>query len=209
MPVMIQHLDYAEANLQRGDVAQALAYSDSVMMDRTQRVFIDTTEAGIDQIANAEAAAREAIAMWQDALPASVNVVFVPTRDEANIVFLYQRSVVVEGIGVAGNVKWWRTIEPYGSGFIAKVRAEIRVRTVRPDGRPMSRDLMRHTSAHEFGHILGLADSDRVGDLMGPLDLEHPVKQIPRHELEALKSMHERAQQVRSQCLLLVGNIWH
>jgi Zn-dependent peptidase ImmA (M78 family) len=60
---------------------------------------------------------------------------------------------------------------------------------------------MRHTCAHELGHVLGLDDSPFYGDIMGPLDLKHPVTDFEATELESLRAVRAEAEQVREQVL--------
>jgi hypothetical protein len=79
--------------------------------------------------------------------------------------------------------------------------ADVRVRTIKPDGSPMLLEHMRHTSAHELGHVLGLDDSPFYGDIMGPLDLSHPVSDFEAAELDNLRAVRSEAEQVREQAL--------
>ena len=54
---------------------------------------------------------------------------------------------------------------------------------------------------HELGHVLGLNDSPRVGDIMGPLDLRKPVTTLGVDEVQALRDIRESAAEIRRQAL--------
>jgi hypothetical protein len=60
---------------------------------------------------------------------------------------------------------------------------------------------MKHEIMHEMGHILGLEDSDRVGDLMGPLDVNHPVSGPKSYESEAVYELRSQADRIRKEVL--------
>ena len=55
---------------------------------------------------------------------------------------------------------------------------------------------MRHAAMHEFGHVLGLDDSPREGDVMGPLDIDHPVSAPSALEVQTVLSFRAQAQQI-------------
>jgi len=200
MDVMIRQLARAQAALDSGDFKTANAYTEAVLMDREERVFLDTSYVGRDTANNAQVAFKAAMQIWSDSLPNATNFTFVTSAKEADVVVEFSPQVVSEGLNVAGNIHWWRSLETDASGNPhASTRAVIRVRTERPgSSEPMSFELMRHTCAHEIGHLLGLGDSYRTGDLMGPLDLRAPVCKLSDTELQAMREMREQATRLRA-----------
>lgn len=199
MDVMRAHLDRAQTCFESGNLDAALAYTDSVIMDRPERIYIDTTRTCKKQKSVAEQAWREAVQLWQDSLPNAINVVYVDSAEKADVVINFNPDVVSEGMNVAGNIHWRRAIEADASGQMqSSVTATIQVRTSDPSGhKAMSLDLMRHTCAHEIGHLLGLSDSYRSGGIMGPLDLQAPATRLSDDELAAMRSMRDEARKVR------------
>ncbi len=203
MDVMLHHLDRAQSSLDAGDVKSAMAWTEAVMMDRQEKVYLDLSCAG-NQSSTAANAFKGALQMWLDSLPNAADLLFVKSESEADVVVRFNPQVVSEGLNVAGNIQWSRSIVPYADGQVrASVKAVIQVRTERPgSNQPMSFELMRHTCAHEIGHLLGLGDSYRVGDLMGPLDLRAPVSKLSETELQAMREMRDQASRIRGIALL-------
>jgi hypothetical protein len=199
MDVMRAHLDRAQACFESGNLDAALAYTDAVIMDRPERIFIDTSGTCKKQKSVAEQAWREAVQIWQDSLPCAINVVYVDSAEKADVVINFNPDVVSEGMNVAGNIQWRRAVEADVKGQLqSTVTATIKVRTSDPSGRKaMSLELMRHTCAHEIGHLLGLADSYRSGGIMGPLDLQAPATKLSDDELTAMRNMRDEARKLR------------
>jgi hypothetical protein len=202
MDVMLTHLDKARACLDSGDVKSAIAYTESVMMDREEKIFLDTSHAGSQDTA-AIGAFKDAVQLWTSSLPNAISVAYVTNADQADVVVKFDPSVVSEGMNVAGNIRWTRSIAQESDGQVrARVKAVIQVRTTRPGGnQAMSFELMRHTCAHEIGHLLGMGDSYHVGDLMGPLDLRNPATKLSDEEISAMRSMREQAIHLRSSAI--------
>ena len=137
--------------------------------------------------------------MWKRALGDEFNMEEVAADQPAEINVIFEPSVKQNGSEVAGFVTWSRKVD--GSPVHMDLSAEVRVRTTQPTGEPMMLEHMRHTSAHELGHVLGLDDSPYFGDIMGPLDLRHPVVDFEASELENLRAVRAEALLVRQQAL--------
>lgn len=199
MNVLLTHLDKAQAALDAGNVNSAMAYAQSVMMDREEKVFLDMSHVDAKVASTAGSAFRDGLKMWCDSLPNAANISYVDSPSQADVIVEFSPTVVSEGMNVAGNIQWTRSVGPESDGQVrASVKAIIQVRTERPGSRqPMKFELIRHTCAHEIGHLLGMSDSYRVGDLMGPLDLNAPVTHLSDEELAAIRELRDRAAKVR------------
>jgi hypothetical protein len=101
---------------------------------------------------------------------------------------------------VAGFTSWQRKIEtdsPHSSQMTFHADMQLRDRDL--DYRPMSFEAMRHEACHETGHVLGLDDSDRRGDLMGPLEITHPVSGPTTIEADSVRSLREEAKEIQTE----------
>jgi hypothetical protein len=106
---------------------------------------------------------------------------------------------------VAGFANWKRRIQTDGDKVVsATVTADLQIRTINLDGRPMPSDAMTHEVMHEVGHVLGLEDCDYLGELMGPLDVRRPVEAPLAHEADAVRDLRDEARRLKSQALAIV-----
>lgn len=199
LPDLPQHLESANRDLEKGLVQDAIAHLDLVLMDRPVRYRFDFHNLSEERQAECAAAFRDATAMWQRALGKEVEFKEVGAGEPAELNVTFQSDVKQSGNEVAGFVTWRRKVE--GNPPQMSLNAEVKVRTQQPTGEPMLLEHMRHTCAHELGHVLGLDDSPYFGDIMGPLDLKHPVIDFEASELENLKAVRAEALQVRQQAL--------
>jgi hypothetical protein len=201
LPDLPQHLEYAEKDMDHGMVNDALAHLDLILMDHIHYKlnFVDVPE---EKQVECTAAFRDAVAMWERALGPGWEMDEAKPGQSAEVQVTFQPDVQQSGTEVAGFVTWKRKVvlgndgEPH-----MDMTADVRVRTVQPDGSEMLLEHMRHTSAHEMGHVLGLDDSPFYGDVMGPLDLSHPVTDFEAAELDNLRAVRQEAEQVRVQAL--------
>jgi len=201
LPDMPQHLEYAEKDLQHGQISDAIAHLDLILMTHIHyRVnFIDVPE---EKQVECTAAFRDAIAMWKRALGTGWELDEAMGDEPAEVQVTFQPDVQQNGNEVAGYVTWKRSVllGPDGNPHM-NMTADVRVRTIQPDGGQMLLEHMRHTSAHELGHVLGLDDSPFYGDIMGPLDLTHPVTDFEAAELDNLRAVRAQAEQDRVQAV--------
>jgi hypothetical protein len=204
LPDLPEHLEYAEKDLNRGQVGDALAHIDLILMNRlSYRInFVNVPE---EVQPECTAAFRDAVAMWERALGKDSVFEEAAEGQSAEIVVTFQHDVQQNGAEVAGYVTWRRRVVVSQDGSPKMdMSSDVRVRTVRPDGGAMLLEHMRHTCAHELGHVLGLDDSPFYGDIMGPLDVSHPVSDFDAAELENLRAVRAAAVLVRDKALAKV-----
>lgn len=134
--------------------------------------------------------------LWEAALDYQVD--FIEDEKMANVAVRFQPSVANQGREVGGHAKWVRSVRGFSeSDVIGELRASVWIRTEQPTGGSMTHAQLRHVIAHEFGHLLGMNDSPRIGDIMGPIDLSNPANKLTFEEASALISLRERALDVR------------
>jgi len=109
--------------------------------------------------------------------------------EHSGIIIRFQPDVRQRGEAVAGYVNWKRTA---GEGE-GSVTGDIQIRTVNLDGSAMSGRAMRNIVVHEMGHLLGLDDTDRMGEAMSPLDISHPVSGPSSSEANVVRSLRTEA----------------
>ncbi len=204
LPDLPEHLEFAQKDMLHGQVQDALAHIGLILMDHaTYHINFDTVPP--EKQAECTAAFRDAIAMWDRALGNGFELDEVPADQPAEINVTFQPEVKQAGSEVAGYVTWSRKVVggTDGTPIHMDFTADVRVRTIQPDGEQMLLEHMRHTSAHELGHVLGLDDSPFYGDIMGPLDLQHPVSDFESAELENLRAVRTQAEEVKEQALAM------
>jgi hypothetical protein len=203
LPDMHQHLGYAQKSLQQGNWEVAIAHTEIAAPVGTLRYTLEHQSSSVDSTM-CQRALDQATQLWEDTIYGQVD--FAESADQPSIRVYFQDSVVSKGREVGGHAKWTRTVSSMFGDVKSELRAEIWVRTRQPNGRPMTLAQLKHVIAHEFGHLLGLSDSSRVGDIMGPLDLGRPAERPSFEEVVALRSLRDEAMSVKRNSLLWVLN---
>ena len=187
------HLDRAERAFSDGRSEEAMACAEMVLLKRDITVFVDDRNVPWQIKESADRALRLAAINWEDALNREIRFRYVP-RAYADVVIRYSDGMRHGGREAAGTVQWSRQVINLGSdSYSYKVTAHITLRTHAPNGAMMSQRQMLHTAGHELGHILGLEDTGKQGELMGPLRLDRPVQRATKNEVDSLWDIRRRA----------------
>ncbi len=195
------NLARAEFALNAGEFQTAEVYAGLVLMKDEIKVHLNVNRCSEERKQAAEAAFSEAAKMWEEALGGEVAFVLV-SNHEADLKVGYRPKVKVYGEEVAGHATWSREVQTVGaSAFGYKVRGEIMLRTQDRDGKDLSHEAMMNTAAHELGHILGLEDSPRDGDIMSTLRIERPITRPSADELGRLREVRASARSVSDSAL--------
>lgn len=197
------NLDKASDALAAGRVDEAIAYSELVLCKRDITITVDWSGVG-DRRAVAEAALESAIAEWETALGPEIDFVMVEQGGDVQI--SYASSLKYEGKEAGGICTWRRGVRTVlGQGFQYVLDAVIQLRTHLPGGRTMTEAQMKHTAMHELGHVLGLTDSRRDGEVMSVLRPDRPVSKPSEAEVRGIRLLRTQAEAVFSQAAQLLG----
>jgi hypothetical protein len=140
-----------------------------------------------------------ALTAWSTALENTIHFRMEDDPAKADVKLTYQPEVKMQKEQVAGLTTWKRMIHST-NGKVTTISplTEVLVRTRDPRFRAMSTSAMRQATMHELGHVLGLEDSDHMGDIMGELDIDHPVSGPRDYEVLAVKNLRDEARQVKT-----------
>ncbi|MBS1718726.1 MAG: hypothetical protein JSS72_13440 [Armatimonadetes bacterium] len=196
-PELVQQLQAAKNDLAAGNFNLAQARMDMITPGASRQIEIYVQFDGASDDAkwrSNEALARGA-KLWEQALHEHpFHVCDSPNR--ADVIITFRQEVFDHGSPAGGYVTWRRQVDE--NSWTAATKANIDVRTERPDGGPMSADLMTHEVAHELGHVLGLLDCPASGQVMSPLDLNHPLEAIALPSIDGLVRLRRAAQECRA-----------
>ncbi len=194
LPELAKHREFAQRAADAGNADALRAATDVLALKKvTYRLPENTSPLG-------RQAVLEAIQQWERYLNRDVLFVEAFKFEPADVKVTFETSLSGNGQHYGGYTKWKRSITQDKLGrYSAAVDAKMQIRTVQPNGKPMTLEQMRHAVMHEFGHILGLDDSPKVGDVMGPLDLNKPVVNPKADEVDQLKKLRAEVRALRVQ----------
>ena len=192
-PSLTKHLKHAEECFLDGKYNEAQAYAELVIIKDQLRVYVDPTSLPDAIRRDAHRAIADAINNWNNALNGQVEI-SLTTRDEANVIIRFTNRLYLYGGEAAGSARWSRNVMSWSNNhFSFQTLGNIVLRTHKPNGGLMNLDQLRQAAGHELGHILGLEDSYRRDDIMGPLRLDRPTIKPSAREINSLLALHERA----------------
>ena len=199
-PRIFDFVERAENAAFMGQYEEAAACAEAVMMKPVLRVAVDNS--GLDFVTKLKAqnALEKATQEWTRVLNGDVQFEIVSGRS-ADIRVTYNSDVRHIGREVAGVATWSRQVINLNGNFVSRVKADIELRTIHPNGTAMSEDSMTQSSMHELGHVLGLWDSAVVGDVMGPLKMEAPATKLSNRELNAISEVRQTAYAIWESCV--------
>lgn len=197
LPEVSKHLQEGEQDIQRNVFPMACAHARLVLLDPEIKIQVQFQGVPNSEHDRCLRILDSATAQWEKDLLGDVRFVRVPDGQTSNVVVRFRPSVMMKSEPVAGYVNWKRTIDTKPDGSVtARFTADLQIRVRNLDGNPMPTDAMRHATMHEFGHVLGLDDSPREGDVMGPLDIDHPVTGPTILEIQTVQAIRAQAAQI-------------
>jgi predicted Zn-dependent protease len=199
---LVQQVEIARNEVNEGKPALAIARTDLVLIDQPLKVGVSYDRVPDSQRADCDRAVQAAIELWNKGLDDDQQYVLASDPSEADIHVTFKPKVYDGESAAGGLVKWRRTITYVNDEPVVATKAEVQIRTSKPHGGRMSFELMRHEASHELGHVLGLEDCPRMGEVMSPLDLRNPVDHLSSFELGAITHLREVAREVKQEALL-------
>ena len=181
LPDVFEHLFAARVAASSGWMHAAKAHTDLFLFPQGLTVRMDLDAVCPPRRERARRVLIEAAGWWEQALHRPG--LFVWTDGDAPVCVRLVRRIPGASGDVGGWTRWLRTVTTSGDEVLERsFEADIQVRWL-PEA------AMRHVAAHELGHILGLADSVHVGDVMGPVDLRHPADRLSDADEAALAAV--------------------
>ena len=197
-----KHLDAAHDCVTNGTPEVAAAHANLVLLG-DEVTYAISYEGVADKLrSRCVQALSGAFDAWEKALDDTITFREISDASKADMVIHFKNGVMMGKEPVAGYANWKRSLKADGPKVQTCVfKSDLQIRTINLDGKPMPFTCVRHEIAHEVGHILGLEDSETTGDLMGPLDVDHPVVGPQTYESSAVKHLRDEAHQVRTEAL--------
>lgn len=189
-PKVEKLLSKAETALYQGSLSECEANLNAAGFGRKISVYVDSEQINPARKDEVMSALGEAMAWWNEA--AGQEVLVFGLKEKADVKVKVVDAVRFESQHVAGLAVWTRNVGRLGSdSYFATLRADIEVRELLPSGETMSKEAMRHTFAHELGHVIGLDDCPKRGGVMGPLDINKPALELGEQDLMTLNTLRQ------------------
>ncbi|MCH7903917.1 MAG: matrixin family metalloprotease [Armatimonadetes bacterium] len=197
-----QTLAKADRALADGDHHLAMALLEGALYTTGVRVAIDAHSLdprGTDQ----EEAVRQAFSTWSESLDGDFPIQLVGDSENYDVVIRFVDSIPDAGAHGLGLIKVTKNYRWSSQKHEVKYSGSIQVVRAAPGGRLSPAETL-DVVMHELGHLLGLADVARIGDLMGPLVRGKPVLRPTEPEVNAVKDLRKT---IRRRIKLVQANL--
>jgi len=199
------HLRRAHECVTSGLLAEAEAQANLVLLSRTVRVRVDWSAVPTSRKATCEKILVECLNTWTKALDGEVRFE-VGDDPAAEVAVSFSDSVQLKGKEVGGMVTWRRSVLSYSANRADyQLSAEVVLRLNDLRHKPLADAAMAQATIHEFGHILGLADSSLKAGVMSRLDLARPITAPSVDEINALQELRGEAMDLRNSATMYLG----
>lgn len=180
-------IEKADVALSEGDKNLALAlYKGSLY---TTDVLLAVDKSSLDSEEQYRAV-ELAAAVWEKELEGDFPVTIVDRVEDADVVVQFVASIPERGEDALGLIKLEKSYRWSRSSHSFKCKGTISIVRSASGGR-LSFSETRDVAMHEMGHLLGLADVETTGVLMGPLERGKPLTKPTKAEVEDVKSLRE------------------
>ena len=200
LPEVKMRLQEAHKSLKDGSWQFAAAYADLVLISDNVSVYVNLDKVSASQRQTCMDALNASFDGWETALNHSIHFQLESDPAKATLKVTFCPDVRLGRDPVAGLTHWSRKIRSSGSQVeSAEFRADVNVRARGLHSENYPVQIIRQETEHELGHILGLEDSEHVGDLMGAWDPRHPVDGPQEYEILAVKNLREEARRIKAE----------
>ena len=184
---VMRDLKKAEVMIDQGDYEKAAVYA-SLFSGDELTVRVDKSSIPTGEESAALNALEGAMQLWEKESDGQIRFRMVESGP-AVVNLRFTNSLYVGGCQAAGRATWSRQVIDWGFGQATReMKARIDIRWLGTDGRAHSENALRHTIAHELGHVIGL-DDNPSGGIMGRLDPARPADALSEKEESALDTL--------------------
>lgn len=196
-PTFTKTMESAQAAYAKGETQKALAMLEGVVYPDGVTVKLDLSTTG-SASTKATSAVKRAVSTWARELEGDSPIRLVGNNEKADVKIVLTDSIPQSSEDALGLIDLkkeyrWNNVrhEVSNSGTIYIMRIW--------DGKPLTEDEMTEVATHELGHLLGLADAEFVGHLMGPMMHGQSVLAPKPHEVRAVQILRSNARTLLQQ----------
>jgi len=199
-PKLLAELNRASASFDAGNLEEAEARAGLLLMRAPVTISLDTPGMSLADQFTVKNALDKAVTLWHAEVGDEVSISIVP-KPLANVRMTWSSGQVAGG-RCAGHAVWSRQVWESGGRWRSEFSADIDLALLGSDGRRLSDDALLQAAAHELGHVLGLDDSGRKGDVMGPVRSDRAAVRLSDRERDAFVDLRTEATNLADLCAL-------
>lgn len=190
-PSFVKSLEKADEAVNGRDYQYGLALCHGILYTGGVTIKVDERTVTNNRQANLGAVAT-AVQTWQAALGKDCPLKLVPSTETAQVTIQYVDKIPRESADALGLIELQKSYRWNRTRFEFETKATIYVQRTY-EGKVLPQDHLEEIVCHELGHLLGLADVEHTGHLMGPMVIGEPVSGPLPHEIRAIKLLREAA----------------
>ncbi len=188
-PEWVKAYSRAQEAVAKRQYNKALAFLSGGLYEGGVTVSIDTSTCNGDA-ARVSKAARRALAAWKHVLGDDCPIRLLGNNSTADITLVVVSQIPQDGEAL-GLIELKKSYQ-WGIGtYNASNSGTIKIMT-KWEGSALEDDELAEVVCHEFGHLLGLADVDHTGFLMGPLVRHKAITAPTEDEADAVVSIRQK-----------------
>ena len=188
-PSWVKSFDRASEAVAKKEYNKALAFLTGAVYEHGVTVSLDTSSCP-GEVERVSKAARRAHAAWERVLGSDCPIRLLPNAQAADLTIVVVRSIPQEGDAL-GLIDMKKTYAWGVGSYRSTSTGKIKVMTSF-QGSGLDDDELTEVVCHEMGHLLGLADLDHTGFLMGPLVRHDSVTAPTPEEARAVLQIRKK-----------------